>query len=362
MDGEIEKRLKICLAPDVPDWAYGHISDHLIANLSDRFDFKRVYVEDINNVAQLLLLAEDCDIIHVFWRAFLSSYWNTDVQAYISNLGMSEAEFHHKFIDGKVISTEVYDHLLLEGAEYEMTKKLFIEENSLVTHYAVSSLKLNEIYTKKKNLVKRPCAILPDGVDLDRFYPMNMDRFDHLNERTIRFGWVGNSKWWSVEDLKGIGTIIKPAFEQLRKEGYNVELITSDRLNGITPHHKMPKFYADIDCYVCASLYEGTPNPILEAMACGLPVITTDVGLVPELFGPRQMQYVLKERSVTCFAERVRHLASHLGEVKLLSQENQERIRSWSWKKRAQGFGEFWASAYREMHDLHNVTYLARKR
>lgn len=350
MDNEIRRRLKVCLAPDVPDWAYGHISDQLIANLSDSFDFKRVYVEDINNVAQLLLLAEDCDIVHVFWRAFLSSYWNADVQTYISNLGLSEEEFHRRFIDGKVISTEVYDHLLLEGAEYETTKKLFIDNNSIVTHYVVSSLKLNEIYNKHESLIKRPCAVLPDGVDLNKFYPMNMDRFEHLDGRTLRFGWVGNSKWWSVEDLKGIGTIIKPAFEQLRKEGYDVELITSDRLNGITPHHKMPEFYAGIDCYVCASLYEGTPNPILEAMACGLPIITTDVGLVPELFGPQQMQYVLKERSVACFADRVRYLAKHPWEIKLLSQENLERIKPWSWKKKTQGFGQFWTEAYREMN------------
>lgn len=347
----MNKRLKVCLAPDVPDWAYGHISDQLIANLSDRFDFKRVYVEDISNVAQLFLLAEECDVVHVFWRAFLSSYWNADVQAYIQNLGMTEEEFHHRFIDGKVIATEVYDHLLLEGAEYEMTKKLFIQDGSLITHYAVSSLKLDDIYTNRKDLVKRPCAVLPDGVDLDRFRPMNMERYDHLDGRTLRFGWAGNSKWWSVEDLKGIGTIIKPVFEQLRKDGYNVELVTSDRLNGILPHHRMPEFYADIDCYVCASLYEGTPNPILESMACGVPVITTDVGLVPELFGPKQMQYVLKERSAECFAERVRYLVEHPQEIKLLSQENLERIKPWSWKKKSQGFGSFWTEAYREMHD-----------
>ena len=44
----------------------------------------------------------------------------------------------------------------------------------------------------------------------------------------------------------------------------------------------MRDFYQSLHVYVCASRSEGTPNPCLEAAACGLPVVTTPVGNMPE--------------------------------------------------------------------------------
>jgi hypothetical protein len=50
---------------------------------------------------------------------------------------------------------------------------------------------------------------------------------------------------------------------------------------GRIPHNEMPKWYNGVDCLINVSVAEGTPNPVLEACACGLPVICTPVGLVP---------------------------------------------------------------------------------
>jgi glycosyltransferase involved in cell wall biosynthesis len=40
----------------------------------------------------------------------------------------------------------------------------------------------------------------------------------------------------------------------------------------------MPEFYKRGSYLICASQSEGGPLPVLEALACGIPVITTDVG------------------------------------------------------------------------------------
>lgn len=275
---------------DLPGWAFDHIADEIIANMSNRFNFKRIYEVDIDNFADILVLGEDCQIIYTFWRKYVASYWGEYVQSHIKNLGMTENEFHKKYIDGKAILTAVYDHLCIDEQEIEVTEELFRKGRSIVTGYTISSDKLWKIYNESLNLRLCPDAIISDGVNLDKFYPINLERFDNITDRKIKIGWVGNSDWsdWSISDLKGINTIIKPAATMLQEEGYNIELILSNKQDKVIPHYKMKYFYAQIDCYVCASLHEGTPNPVLEAMACGVPVISTDVGIVPECMGKLQ--------------------------------------------------------------------------
>lgn len=46
---------------------------------------------------------------------------------------------------------------------------------------------------------------------------------------------------------------------------------------------EMRDFHHSLDVYVCASKSEGIPNPCLEEVASGLPVVTTRVGGMPEL-------------------------------------------------------------------------------
>ena len=201
-----------------------NIASQIVKNLSDEFDFKKIYQDPIDCLAAVFLMAQDCDLIHFLWRPLPTAIEDDYTKQFIYNLRMDESEFKKKYIEPKVVSVGVYDHFFLNGSEKEVTMKLFSDNKSIVDCYTVSSSLLWHIYCNDPDIIKKPAALIQDGVDCNLFHPMDLTRFSNYENRTIRVGWVGNSKWQirdlEIQDLKGIHSIIRPAIDELREEGY----------------------------------------------------------------------------------------------------------------------------------------------
>jgi glycosyltransferase involved in cell wall biosynthesis len=63
------------------------------------------------------------------------------------------------------------------------------------------------------------------------------------------------------------------------------ELGEAVKLTGYVPDEDLPVLYSMADCLAYPSLYEGFGLPPLEAMACGTPVVTSNVASLPEVCG-----------------------------------------------------------------------------
>lgn len=61
------------------------------------------------------------------------------------------------------------------------------------------------------------------------------------------------------------------------------------RLAGFVPDDDMPLWYAAADVFAYAALHEGFGLPVLEAMACGVPVVTSNTSSLPEIAGDAAM-------------------------------------------------------------------------
>ena len=103
----------------------------------------------------------------------------------------------------------------------------------------------------------------------------------------------------------------------------------------------MKDFYNSIDIYVCASETEGGPNPILETLCCGVPIISTDVGYVPDVLGEKQSKFILKERSKEALKEKIKELANNKEKLKELSSENLKQSEKCTYDVIANEFKEF---------------------
>jgi glycosyltransferase involved in cell wall biosynthesis len=111
----------------------------------------------------------------------------------------------------------------------------------------------------------------------------------------------------------------------------------------------MPFFYNSLSTYVYFSDHEGCNRTIIEAAACGLPIVSTDAGAVRELLDPEWIIEGDPEKSVKAFSDKVRILKED-GELRQkVGQENRERVHRWSWERITRDLEEIWKNLLGEI-------------
>src|SRR5687768_15509539 len=127
---------------------------------------------------------------------------------------------------------------------------------------------------------------------------------DRSGRPEVRVGWAGSLSNQGPEQ-RGFHDLIVPS---VRSVGA-ARLVVAAREKKWRSCDEMVEFYHSLDIYLCASRSEGTPNPCLEAAACGVPVVTTRVGNMPELV-QHGVNGLFVERNVSDIAAKITQLRS----------------------------------------------------
>lgn len=327
---------KIAFIVDTVNWAFYNNANNIKKYLSEKYEITIIPTSYLNNsLFHLYLLLEEYDLVHFFWRYDLYYDNNEMLDWILKEDGLDKKRFLSDKLNYDKITTGVYDHLFIDD-RFEVTNSIF----SRVKNYIVSSSKLLAIYNDL-NLKYKPTKVITDGVNLDLFYPMNLERFESVNERSIIIGWVGNSKWSGNSDHKGLKTILDPAIDELVNEGYNITKMYADSTEKFIPYEEMVNYYSKIDILICSSKNEGTPGPILEALACGVPIISTDVGIVKEALGKMQQKYILNNRTKEEMKNKIKDMIINNSKMKELSKENIKQSKKYSFANIANEYDQF---------------------
>jgi teichuronic acid biosynthesis glycosyltransferase TuaC len=120
-------------------------------------------------------------------------------------------------------------------------------------------------------------VVIPTGVDLNLFQPEPRHETRALlgwnaQERIVLFDEGDSPRRKGVNFLKSALRVAEEAFGPIR-------LVILDRS---VPPELVPRYLNAADCLALASVFEGSPNIVKEALACNLPVVATDVGDVAE--------------------------------------------------------------------------------
>ncbi|MBN1337752.1 MAG: glycosyltransferase [Bacteroidales bacterium] len=126
--------------------------------------------------------------------------------------------------------------------------------------------------------------IIPNGVNLEQFYPFDRNPARQkagfeMQEKVILF--IGNP----ARPEKNF-TLLQEAAKLLPSKDIRVKVLNNAK------HEDIPVFMNAADLLALPSLWEGSPNVVKEAMACNLPVVSTDVGDVRDLFGDEPGHFI----------------------------------------------------------------------
>jgi colanic acid/amylovoran biosynthesis glycosyltransferase len=129
--------------------------------------------------------------------------------------------------------------------------------------------------------------------------------------------------------IVGDGPLRKDLEGQVRRYGIGEAV----KFLGEMPHKEIVKEYEAAHLFVLASAtsrngdQEGIPNAIKEAMACGLPVVSTEHAGIPELVSNGKSGYLVPERNAKALASRLEKLIIESRKWRMLGLEGRKRVR-----------------------------------
>jgi glycosyltransferase involved in cell wall biosynthesis len=130
---------------------------------------------------------------------------------------------------------------------------------------------------------------------------------------------VGQARWRESE-----------AMRLVQERGLTKDVI----FTGYVPDADLPGLYSGAAAFAYPSLYEGFGLPVLEAMTCGAPVITSNTSSLPEVAGDAALQ--VDPTSVRALAEAMQAILTQGDLATRLSQRGLRRAAMFSWERAAQ--------------------------
>jgi len=210
----------------------------------------------------------------------------------------------------------------------------------------LSSASMETAVHLERSVKSKRLAWIPHGVDTEAIKPDELLRKKTRGELGVDgFTVVFAGRLTSV---KGISYLAK-AIQQLDKEGFEGHFIIvgdgAERsvLEALNLHHSKlhllgsrrnpTKYIQAAEVLILPSLGEGCPNVVLEAFACGKPVIATKVGAIPDLIQHGKNGLIINSRDVAKMIEAIRFLAQDVrrtDDMGKRAREFAERELDWS--------------------------------
>ena len=302
-----------------------------------KYSFPRIFLE-----AFLLLRGKKVDIIHTHrYKENLLALLLTSLigvrQLICTMHGLPEPQLYGENDKTSVSWKKKIDYCILSHFFTRVVAVSQEMKNTLVEKYHFRQEKVDVIY----NGIPIPSTNQPINQSTnDRFHIGTVGRMVPVKDFNLFLEVAAEIKKRTDKvrfSILGDG----PLKEQLIQKAKDLHI--EGHTQFVSPSPDPFPYYQSLDLYLNTSLHEGIPLSILEAMACGKPVVAAKVGGLPEIMPNGKDGVLIEGREPTDFVSACLRLMSDKELRIAIGQNSSSRIRS--------DFGSFrMAESYRQLY------------
>jgi len=238
------------------------------------------------------------------------------------------------------------------GLDYKLTAGLFRKIWSSAVMVVANSSGLRNLALQF--MPSLDITVIPNGIDTEKFYPsdnknlrkpirlLTVSRLIERKRIDILIKAVRLAKELGIDvtlNIAGEGNLGGTLQRLSRELDISEKILFLGRIDA----EKMPEIYRDNDVFVMSSAHEGMSNAMLEAMASGLPIITTDCEGVEELIADNGI--IVGRPDAESFAEAFKTLAEDKKSYKQMSTAARGQAQKLDWKSVARQYLECYNKA-----------------
>lgn len=207
-----------------------------------------------------------------------------------------------------------------------------------------------------------PVQVIPNGVDTDFFYPAEGFGEGEAEQRSFAFLFVGRFQiqknlFYLIDQMaslkrSGVGPFVLhlvgdgPQRGELQTHAKNRGIEACLAWHGWVEKGRLREIYRSADCFVNPSLYEGMPNVVLEAVACGLPVIASRVAGNDEVVRHGETGWLFDLDKPDAFQAALREMMEDPGRASVMGQKGCTWVREeFSWRRVAQAYADLFSGS-----------------
>jgi len=292
---------RILLVPDFFPWILGTWAKEICKWNSSRYDFYFMSSKSaIDNPEVFQELANHVDVVHI-----LSPHCLSKLSQFL-DLSKTVSSVHHvaewstnfdiaiKCKRIMVVSSEWRDYLVSRGVDGNTI--------SLISN-GVAPDKFCVLPSNIKKAAKKRFGIVENDFVIGTFAKRSSNKNDRKGIDTLLDVITG------LKDvLPGVSVklfVTGPGWDDLLSS--RKELLGSVIYKPFLSQREICEAYNCLDLYLISSRIEGGPAPLIEAMACGIPVVTTAVGMARDIIEDRQNGIIIPKddprKAVSAIAE-----------------------------------------------------------
>jgi len=208
----------------------------------------------------------------------------------------------------------------------------------------VSEFTRQEVLERYPSIPEEKLKVIHGGVDLERFHPCSpgviKERYE-LNDYLLCVGEVRPYKnienvfralelWSDGPQLAISGNIFGKHKAKLENLASSLNIENRVIWLGYVPDDLLPNLYSEATAFIFPSLYEGFGLPLVEAMACGCPTLSSNMASLPEIGG--KAAHFFDPMEIGDMAEAIKKVCEDSAYQQKLAQGGPKHAKKFNWE------------------------------